>query len=79
MRKRGLNRGFISYIVVAIIAIVLLKVWFGFDLFKWLNTPEVKTFFFKIWDVILMIWNKYVSDSFQSFVRFVKDIINKNI
>ncbi len=71
------KKGFISYIVIAIIAIVLLKVWFGFDFFKWLNTPDVKAFFYKIWDVLLIIWDRYVSDSFQSLVQFIKDIISK--
>lgn len=71
------KRGFIGAIVIIIVAIVLLKVWFEFDVFAWLNTPSIKGIFIKIWDVILDIWNNYVKDSFHSFVRFIKDITNK--
>lgn len=71
------KRGFISYIVIAIIAIVLLKVWFGFDFFKWLNTPEVKVFFYKVWDILKLIWDRYVSESFQSLVEFIKNLANR--
>ncbi len=73
------DRGFISIIVVAIVAIVLLKVWFDFDFFKWLNTPEIKGFFLKIWDVMVMIWEKYLRESFLSLKKLISDLINRNL
>jgi hypothetical protein len=73
------NRGFISIIVIAIVAIVLLKIWFGFDFFKWLNTPEIKGFFLKIWDVVVVIWDKYLKEIFHSLTQFVSDLINRRM
>ncbi len=72
------NRGFIASIVLVIVAIILLKVWFHFDVFKWLNTPEIKQFFLKIWDIIVIIWNDYVKESFESLVKLIKDLANRN-
>lgn len=66
------KRGIIGPIIVIIIAIVLLRVWLGFDIFKWLGTPEVKAVLLKIWGFIVVIWNNYVKDSFISFVDFMK-------
>ena len=73
------KRGFISIIIIAIVAIVLLRVWFDFDLFKWLNTPEIKGFFLKIWDVIVLLWDKYLKESFHSLTKLVRDLINRNL
>lgn len=72
------NRGFIASIVLIIVAIVLLKVWFDFDIFKWLNTPDIKNFFIKIWDIIVVIWNDYVKESFESLMKLIKDLARKN-
>ncbi|MEK7390756.1 MAG: hypothetical protein AAB635_01305 [Patescibacteria group bacterium] len=71
------TRGYIVSIVLVIVAIILLKVWFGFDLFKWLNSPEVKSFFAKIWEIISQIWDKFLREAFQTLFKLIKDIINR--
>ncbi len=70
------KEGFISMIVLVVVAIVLLRVWFDFDVFKWLNTPDVKEFFFKVWDFAVMVWERYVRESFESLLKLVKDFSN---
>lgn len=72
------NRGFIGSVVLIIVAIVLLKVWFHFDVFKWLNTPEIKNFLLKVWDIIVIIWENYIKESFHSLVALIKDLSNSH-
>lgn len=67
-----ITRGFVGTIVLIIIAIVFLKLWLGFDIFRWLNTPEVKTFFFKIWDIIRIIWERYLENAVRSLIQSIK-------
>ena len=72
------NRGIIGTIVLIIVAIVLLKFWFHFDIFTWFSKPEVKDFFSKIWDVVSMIWNKYLKETFEQLLKFISGLISKN-
>lgn len=67
-----LKRGFIGYIILIIIAIVLLKFWLQIDVIDWLNKPDVKEFFLKLWSVITLIWEKYIA----VFVKKILDVIN---
>lgn len=71
------KRGFIGYIVLIIIAVVLLKFWFDIDVLEWLNKPEVKEFFTKIWDIIVLIWDKYISEIFRKFLNFINYLISR--
>lgn len=71
------KRGYIVSIVLVIVAIILLKVWFGFDLFKWLNSAEVKSFFARIWEIISMIWDKFLREAFQTLFKLINSFINR--
>ncbi len=78
MKNRRFNQGFIGTIVIILVAIVLLKFWFHFDIFTWFQKPEVKEFFGKIWSVITMIWNKYLKETFQQLLKFINEVIIKH-
>lgn len=71
------KRGFIGTIVLVIVAIILLKVWFGFDLFKWLNQPAIKDFLVKIWDIVKMIWENYLEAAAKDLLRSIGEIFDK--
>lgn len=72
--KRG---GLIVKILIIIAAIILLKVWFKIDVIKWLNSPEVKEFFFKIWDILQKIWNEYLKQAFETGKQYIEDFIHR--
>ncbi len=69
-----MKRGFITTIIIIIVAIVLLKVWLGFDIFKWLNQPPVKEFLLKIWAIIVEIWEKYLEASVKELFKSLRDL-----
>jgi len=71
------KRGFIGYIVIIIIAVVLLKFWFEIDVLEWLTKPEVKDFFTKIFNIIVMIWENYISPIFRKVLNFINYIISR--
>ncbi len=75
--KNSKTGGFIGLIVMIIVAVVLLRLWFDFDIIKWFNSPEVKDFFLKIKDIILLIWNKYLREAFHAIFAIINGIINK--
>ncbi|MEK9201746.1 MAG: hypothetical protein AAB944_02135 [Patescibacteria group bacterium] len=53
------KKGFIKDIIIIIIAVFLLN-YFGFDVKKWLDSPEVKGQIFIVWDLIKNIWINYI-------------------
>lgn len=68
-----LKRGFIGKIVLVIIAIILLKVWFDFDLLSWLQTEKVANFFYGVGEFLVYIWNSYLKEFFKTLFQAIKN------
>lgn len=63
-RKMKSKEGFISTIIIILVAIVLLKFWFGVNIIDVLKSPRVMEWTAYLRDVILFVWH-YVSDLFR--------------
>jgi hypothetical protein len=79
MDSLSLKKGFIGYIVLIIIAVILLKFWLDIDVIDWLNRPEVKDFFTKIWLFISHIWDNYIWASIKKILDFINHLISRYI
>lgn len=62
--NRYTKDGFITAIIVILIAIVLLKFWFGVNIIDILKTPKVMAGAAYLRDVIVFLWH-YISDLFK--------------
>lgn len=72
------NKGFIKLIILVIIGLVVLKFFFSFDVIDYLKTPEVQSFFSKVKEVIIVVWNfiyKIVSFAWESGKKLVLEAI----
>lgn len=78
MKIKNRNHGFIGTIILIIAALVLLKVWFDFDVFKWLNTPKVKEFFTEFWNFLNYVWGKYLQAPVVAAVKFIVGLFMKH-
>lgn len=67
-----MNKGFIGKIVLIIIAIILLKIWFDFDILKWFESEQAKSVMSSIKDFIVYIWDKYLLEVFQGLFNLIK-------
>lgn len=63
-KKMRSKEGFITTIVVILIAIVLLKFWFGVNIIDVLKTPKVSAWAAYLRDVIVFVWH-YIADLFS--------------
>lgn len=50
------NRGLIRTLIVIIIALVILKIFFGFDAIKYVTSEDSKKFFSGIWNLVVIGW-----------------------
>lgn len=75
MKIKG--RGFITTIVLIIIAIILLKYWLDIDVIKFLKSPEVKAFFLKIWEFIVSLWQDFIKPLFSALIDLIKNISDR--
>lgn len=67
--------GFIMTIVVILVAIVILKFWFGFNIIEFLKSPKVAEWTEYLREVIIFVWTHYLRDAFLAISNFVIDLI----
>lgn len=70
------RRGFITAIVVVIVAIVLLRIWFGFNIIDFLKSPGVAEWTSYIRDVVIFVWNHYLKEISVTIWNFFLNIVN---
>lgn len=71
------NKGFISTIIIIIVALVLLKVWFDFDIIEFLKSPKVVEWTAYIRNVVIFIWDHYLSTAFHTVWNLILDLIER--
>lgn len=57
--RHGEQQGFVKIIIAIVVAIFVLA-YFGFDIKGWLDSPEIKEFFFTLWDTIKFVTTDYI-------------------
>lgn len=75
VKKARPNGGFIMTIVIIIVAIVLLKFWFGFNIIDFLKTPKVSEWTSYIREFIAFVWTHYLKEAFTVLFNFIVDLI----
>lgn len=65
--------GFITTIIVILVAIVVLKFVFGFNIIEFLRSPKVSEWTSYIKDVIVFVWTHYLAGAFSA----LWDLISK--
>lgn len=74
--KNKQEGGFLTIIVLIIIALALLKFVFDFDIIDFFKNPKVAETVSYIWnDVILFLWNNYISAPFWWVWEHVKVLV----
>lgn len=67
MKKTETNKGFISRIILIIIALIALKYFFHFDVIEWLKSDKVQSILRPIINIIKSIYN-YLDGLVKSLV-----------
>lgn len=78
MNKRNASQdsGFIGNIILVIVSLFALSYIFGFDIIGFLNQPEVKDFFYGIFDTIGTFIENFIKEPFSDLRSFIKEMGN---
>lgn len=77
MKKSNYRGGFITTIIIILVALVLLKVWFDFNIIDFLKSPKVSEWTAYLREVITFVWQHYLKDAFTAIWNFVADLIGR--
>lgn len=77
MKKSNYRGGFITTIIIILVALVLLKVWFDFNIIDFLKSPKVSEWTTYLREVITFVWQHYLKDAFSAIWNFVTDLIGR--
>ncbi len=73
--KQNKQSGFIMKIVILIIALILLKFVFKFDVIEFLKSPWVKEAYDYIKEIVLIIWNDYIVALYHYIYNLVSGFV----
>jgi len=75
-RDKRPNGGFITAIIIIIIAIIILKFVFGFSIIDFLKSPRVGVWIAYVKEVAIFIWDHYLSGVAHAIWNLISKLIN---